>query len=44
MGGNLALPFGQNLLQFGDRQFFLFEQEQDAEPVGIGQQPQRFED
>ncbi len=44
MGGNLALAHGQNLLQFGHGELFLFEQEQDAQAVGIGQQPQGFED
>ena len=44
MGGNLALPFGQDLLQFGHGQFFLFEQQQHAQAVRIGRQPQRFQD
>ena len=42
--GNLALPFGQNLLQFGHGELFLFEQQQDAQAVGIGRQPQGFQD
>ena len=44
VSGNLALPFGQDLLQLGHRQFFLFEQQQDAQAIRIGRQPQGFQD
>jgi hypothetical protein len=42
VGGNLALAFGQNLLQFGDGKLFLLEQQHDPHPCGIGQQAERF--
>ena len=42
--GDRALPGGEDLLQLGHVEFLAFEQQQDAEPVRIGQQPQRFQD
>ena len=44
VGGNLALALGQNLLQLGHGQLFLFEQQQNAQAVGVGRKPQRFQD
>ncbi len=44
VGGNLALALGQNLLQFGYGQFLLFEQQEDAQAIRIGRQPQGFQD
>ncbi len=41
--GDSALPHGENLLQLSDRQFLLREQEEDAQPVGVGKNPKRFE-
>ena len=42
MRGNAALAGGQNLLKLGHRKFFPLQQQQQAEPVGIGQHSQRF--
>src|ERR1035438_9673255 len=44
VGGNLALPLGQDLLEFGHGQFFLFQKEQDAQAIRVGRQPQGFQD
>ena len=38
-----ALTHRENLLKLGNRQFFAFQQQQDADSRGIGKQPQRFE-
>ena len=39
-----ALPHGQDFLQFGDGKLLALEQQHDADPIGIGQQPKGFED
>ena len=41
---NLTLAAREDLLQFGNRQFLLLQQEQHTQPVGIGGQPERFQD
>ena len=44
VGGDLALALGQDLLQLGHRQFLLLEQQQHAQSIGVGRQPQGFQD
>ena len=43
VGGDGALAHDQDLLQLGDRKFFALEQQEDAEPVGIGEHAQDFD-
>jgi hypothetical protein len=38
------LAHDEDFLQFGDRQLLALEQEQDAEPVGVGNDAQDFYD
>ena len=44
MRRDAALADGQDFLQFGHRKLLALQQQQDANPVRIGQQPKRFED
>src|SRR5262249_12915310 len=44
MHGNLALPFGQNVLQLGHGQLFPLQQKQDPKPIGIRCQSEGFQD
>jgi hypothetical protein len=38
------LAHGEDLLDFGDIELFLFEQEENAQAAGVGEDLQRFED
>jgi hypothetical protein len=42
--GNLALALGQNLLKLRNGQLFLFEEKEDPQAIGIGGQPEGFQD
>ena len=42
--GEGALADGEDLLQFGDGELFLFEEAQDADAAGIGEHAEGFED
>ena len=44
MGGNGALTHDQDFLQFGHGELLTLEEEEDAEPVGIGYDAQDFYD
>lgn len=37
VGGNAGLPHGEDFLELGDGELFLFEQQEDPEPGGFGQ-------
>src|SRR5947208_1321162 len=39
--GNTRLAHGHDLLQLSDREFFLLEQREQAQPGGIGQKPEK---
>jgi hypothetical protein len=42
--GDVALAAAEDFLEFGDGELFLFEEEQEAEAVGVGGEAQGFED
>ena len=44
VGGNGALAHHQDFLQFGDGELLTLEQEEDAQPVGVGDDTQDFYD
>lgn len=44
VGGDGALAETEDFLEFGDREFFPFKEEEEAEPVGVGEEAKSFED